>query len=140
MQGAFKAKYRSYKHCYRGYDRSDRPDVLVSGLVERFNGTLKSMLKKMATERPKDWGRCIPSLLCAYREVPQGSLEFSPFEMLCGRTVQGLMQILKELWTKEIKSDEVKTTYQHVLDLKERLQQVCGVAHQNLKEEQKKQK
>ena len=28
-----------------------------NGLVERFNGTLKEMLKKMCAERPKDWDR-----------------------------------------------------------------------------------
>ena len=44
------------------------------------------------------------------------------------------MQILKELWTKEFVSDEVKSTYQYVLDLKERLQETCELAHQNLKE------
>lgn len=26
-----------------------------NGLVEKFNGTLKSMLRKMCSERPKDW-------------------------------------------------------------------------------------
>ena len=28
-----------------------------NGLVERFNGTLKAMLKKLCAERPKDWDR-----------------------------------------------------------------------------------
>jgi len=28
-----------------------------NGLVERFNATLKSMLKRMCSERPQDWDR-----------------------------------------------------------------------------------
>ena len=54
-----------------------------NGLVERFNGTFKTMLKRMCSERPKDLDRYID----AYREAPQESLGFAPFEMLYGRTV-----------------------------------------------------
>ncbi|MES9884609.1 MAG: DDE-type integrase/transposase/recombinase, partial [Sedimenticola sp.] len=89
-----------------------------NGLIERFNGTLKNMLKKKCAEQPKQWDRYIPALLFAYREAPQESLAFSPFELLYGRTVRGgPLTILKELWTSDIQSEEVKTTYQYVLDL-----------------------
>ena len=37
----------------------------------------------------KDWDKLIPYLLFAYREVPQSSTGFSPFELLYGRTVRG---------------------------------------------------
>ena len=37
-----------------------------NGLVERFNGTLKTMLKQMCAERPKDWDRYLDALLFAY--------------------------------------------------------------------------
>ena len=43
----------------------------TDGLVERFNGTLKAMLKKAASEDGRDWDRLLPYLLFAYREVPQ---------------------------------------------------------------------
>ena len=72
-----------------------------NGLVERFNGTLKTMLKKLCAEKPKQWDRYIDPLLFAYREAPQDSLGFSPFELLYGRTLRGPLSILKELWTKE---------------------------------------
>ena len=99
-----------------------------NGLVERFNGTLKMMLKKMCDEKPKDWDRYIGPLLFAYRETPQESTGFAPFEILYGRTVRGPMQILKELWTKEIEHPETKSTYQYVLDLRDRLEQTCQIA------------
>ena len=110
-----------------------------NGLVERFNGTLKTMLVKMCEERPKDWDRYIAPLLFAYREVPQESLGFSPFELLYGRNVRGPMTILKELWTQEEISSEMKTTYEYVLDLRNRLQQTCDLAHQELIRAQKRQ-
>lgn len=111
-----------------------------NGLVERFNGTLKTMLKRMCAEKPKDWDRYLIPLLFAYREVPQESLAFSPFELIYGRTIRGPMQILKELWTKEVDSPEIKTTYEYVLDLKNRLRETCELAQQNLQKAQQKHK
>jgi len=96
---------------------------MCNGLVERFNGTLKMMLRRMCAERLKDWDRYLPALLFAYREVPQESLGFSPFELLYGRTVRGPMRILKEIWTKEGTKPEVKLNFQYVLELQDRLQE-----------------
>ena len=101
-----------------------------NGLVERFNGTLKSMIKKMCEEKPKDWDRYINPLLFAYRETPHEHTGFAPFELLFGRTVRGPMMILKELWTKEVQEPEIKSTYQYVLDLRERLEETCKLAQQ----------
>ena len=52
----------------------------MDGLVERFNQTLKSMLRKSVDKEGKNWDKMIPYLLFAYREVPQSSTGFSPFE------------------------------------------------------------
>ena len=45
--------------------------AMCNGLVEKFNGTVKSMLKRMTHERPGDWDGYIPALMFAYREVSQ---------------------------------------------------------------------
>ena len=50
------------------------------------------MLKKMCQEKPKGWDRYLYAALFVYREVPQTSTGFSPFELLYGRTVHGPMQ------------------------------------------------
>ena len=55
--------------------------------------------------------------------MPQASLGFSPFELLYGRTIRGPMQILYELWAKDGTPDEVKTIYEYVLDLCNRLEE-----------------
>ena len=49
----------------------------TDGLVERFNGTLKGMLRKFVGRGQKDWDEYLPYLLFAYREVPQESTGFS---------------------------------------------------------------
>ena len=89
-------------------------------LVERFNGTLKTMLRRVCEEKPRQWNRFIPALLFAYRESVQESTGFWPFQLLYGRQVRGPLTILKELWTKEIENEEIKTMYQYVVDLRER--------------------
>ena len=105
---------------------------MCNGLVEKFNGTLKNMLKKVCADNPRDWDRYVPALLFAYREAPQESLGFSPFELLYGRTVRGPMAILKDLWTDEVKQPEVSTTYQYVLELRQRLEDTLEVARKEL--------
>ena len=82
---------------------------IYNGLVKRFNGTLKKMLRILCSEQPPQWHRFINPLLFAYREAPQEATGFSPFELLYRRSVRGPVQILKELWTKETDVPEVKT-------------------------------
>jgi len=103
-----------------------------NGLVERFNATLKSMLKRCCQEKPKTWDRFIPAILFAYREVPQESLGFSPFELLYGRTVRGPMHVLKQLWTEEVEDEEVRLSSEYVIDLRNRIEETCNMARQAL--------
>ena len=107
--------------------------AMANGLVERFNGTLKQMLKKMCMDAPLEWDRYLPAVLFAYREVPQDSTKFSPFEMLYGRSVRGPMEILKQVWTDDVPDEETRNTYQYVLELRERLAQTCQLAHEELR-------
>ncbi|GFR71516.1 zinc finger protein [Elysia marginata] len=72
-------------------------------------------------EQPRQWHRYINPLLFAKREVPQESTHFARFELLYGRTVRGPMHILRVLWTKDIEEPNVKSSYEYVLNLRERL-------------------
>ena len=62
----------------------------TDGLGERFNGTLKSMLRNL-TFKNRDWDELLPCILFAYREVPQESTGFSPFELLYGHCIRDEM-------------------------------------------------
>ena len=87
-------------------------------LVEKFNGTLKRMLRRLCHEQPRQWHHFINPLLFACREARQEATGFSPFELLYGRTVRGPVQILKELWSEKEEVSEVTTSYQYVLELR----------------------
>ena len=68
----------------------------------------------------------------AYREVPQESSMFSPFELLYGWPVRGPMTITKELWTKEISDPELLSTCEYVVNLRERLEWTCELVKRNM--------
>ncbi|XP_042870472.1 uncharacterized protein LOC122252196 [Penaeus japonicus] len=102
-----------------------------NGTVERFHSVLKAMLKKLCQDKPQDWDRYLPSVLFAYREVPNDTLKFSPFELLYGRRVRGPLFILHNLWTKDEMDEELKSTYQYVLDLRSKLEESAKLASAN---------
>ena len=110
----------------------------TDGLVERFNQTLKAMLRKTATDEGKDWDKLLPYLLFAYREVPQASTGFSPFELLYGWQVRGPLDILKESWQEDRKSNESVVSY--VMGVQEKLAKLSGLVRENLAAAQKQQK
>lgn len=102
-----------------------------NGLVERFNGTLKTILKRLCSECPKQWDRYLPAVLFAYRTSIQESSGFSPFELVFGRKVRGPMEILQAYWGRE-EEEEIKNVYKYVVDLKQRLQETCDIAQEEL--------
>ena len=61
---------------------------ICNGLVEKFTGTLKRMLRRLCSDQPRQWHRFINPLLFMYREAPQEFTGFSPFDLLYGMTVR----------------------------------------------------
>ena len=110
----------------------------TDGLVERFNKTLKSMLRRAACTEGKDWDKLIPYLLFAYREVTQASTGFSPFELLYGRQVRGPLDVLRETWEASSRSSDSVVSY--VLSVQEKLEKMRFLVRENLLKAQKKQK
>jgi hypothetical protein len=96
------------------------------------------MLKKTAVDEGKDWDKLLPYLLFAYREVPQASTGFSPFELLYGWQVRGPLDILKESWQEDKRSSESVVSY--VLGVREKLSTLSKLAQENLANAQKHQK
>ena len=112
----------------------------TDGLVERFNKTLKSMLRKAVTKEGKDWDKLIPYLLFAYREVPQASTGFSPFELLYGRAVKGPLDIIRDTWSAVGTTSKDESVITHVLTIRERLEKMRNIVKENLEEAQQVQK
>ena len=57
-----------------------------------------------------------------------------------GRSVRGPGMILKELWTKEVNIPEVKSSYEYVTELRERLKDSLKLAQEELEKSQKRYK
>ena len=108
------------------------------GLVERFNQTLKGMLRKVITKEGKDWDKLLPYVLFAYREVPQASMGFSPFELIYGHNVRGPLAVLRESW--EFGEPQDVSVAAHVLQIREQLQQMSDLVNQNMIKSQATQK
>ena len=71
--------------------------------MERFDKTLKHMLKKVMEVDRKNWDQLLPHVLFATREVPQASTGFHPFELLYGneRRPRGLLDIARDTWESQ---------------------------------------
>ncbi|XP_062421516.1 uncharacterized protein LOC134132872 [Pungitius pungitius] len=110
----------------------------TDGLVERFNQTLKSMLRKFVSKSGSDWDQWLPYLLFAYREVPQASTGFSPFELLYGRQVRGPLDLLKERW--EGPKDGKCSVVHYVVQMRARLEEMTSLAQEHLNKAQQTQK
>ena len=110
----------------------------TDGLVEHFNKTLKALLRKLVIKEGRDWDRLLPYVLFAYRDIPQSTTGFSPFELLYCREVRDPLDVLKEQWEAEKRSDE--SVVSHILAIRERMEEMTEIVSANLKEAQQQQK
>lgn len=102
----------------------------TDGLVERFNRTLKNMFPKFVSDTGRDQDKWLWFLLFACWEVPQASTGFSPFELLYGWRVQGPLDLLRK--GLEAASSGEKGIVQHILEMRERLENYMEKAQENL--------
>lgn len=111
----------------------------TNGLVQRFNGTLKQMIRKFITNGTRDWHRWLPFLLFTVREVPQASLGFSPFELLYGRHPRGILDIVRKEWETMAQSIPINPDA-YVTALRAKFKQVAELAQRELVSTQEGQK
>jgi len=110
----------------------------TDGLVERYNQTLKAMLRKVLLTERRSWDKLLPLVMFAYREVPQASTGFSPFELVFGRDVRGTLDVLREEWLPSQEEPNDIATY--VTQLHERMQSAKDIVQHHLQQAQEKQK
>ena len=110
----------------------------TDGLVERFNQTLKMMLKKVLLQERRQWDKMLPMVLFAYREVPQEATGFSPFELMYNRDIQGPLDVLKESWLPG--ADEMNDVAEYVMRVRQRMEDAQDLVYRNLEQMQIKQK
>ena len=66
------------------------------GAIERFHGTLKTMLRKYTVDFGPNWEDGLPMLLFAVRSTVQESTGYSPAELVFGHDVRGPIRMFKE--------------------------------------------
>ena len=112
----------------------------AQGCIENFNASLKKCSLRLCAEKTKQWDTFIGPCLYALRESTHSSTGFSPNECVFGRTLKSSGQLLRQLLTDDQVVPEVKTTYQHVLDLRSKIQDTCELVKNELANSQQKNK
>ncbi|XP_076056332.1 uncharacterized protein LOC143034283 [Oratosquilla oratoria] len=102
-----------------------------NGRVERLHGPLKAALRKMCSEKPRDWHRYLIPTLFALREIPSDRTGFSAFELLYGRTIRGPLSVLRDLWEDRSIKDDDRSTFSYVIELQDKLAESAKIAAQN---------
>jgi len=112
------------------------------GSVERAQGTLEMIIRKLVQQNSKSWDLLIPFVQFSLREVPHSSTGFSPSEMVYGRKFRGLLTILRESWTGHDHMFEYKnmSTAKYMTDLNAKIEATLKLAQENMKTAQAKMK
>lgn len=110
----------------------------TDGMIECWNGTLKGMIRKFVDSDLRNWDQLLPYLLLAYGEVPQGSTEFSSFELLYGWKVRVPLDVMKEMWSDSVLGP--KSVVSYVINIRERLASMRDLVKDNTKEAKLRQK
>ncbi len=110
----------------------------TDGMVERYNATLKSGLRKYIERFGGQWHKSIPYLLFAFRELPHQSTGFSPFELIYGRNPRGPLDVLQEQWREPTKCKESVVSF--LLDTYQKLEAARDLACTTELEEKDKMK
>ena len=102
-----------------------------NGRVERFHSTLKACLRKLCSDKPKEWHRYLIPTLFALREIPSDRTGFSAFELLYGRSVRGPLSVLRDTWEDRKATEDDRSSFQYVIELKNKSEDCAKIAVQN---------
>lgn len=56
----------------------------TNGIVERVNGTLTNILRKLTSQQPSAWSMFVPAAVFAYNISVHSATKFTPFQLLYG--------------------------------------------------------
>lgn len=98
----------------------------ANGLAERYIGTIKELIHKVACDKQKSWWKYLDLIMWALREVPQSSSATPPWMLAFGHLPRGPCAILKDHWTgtESLPLDLAPTTTEYLCKLRERIAEV----------------
>ena len=134
FMGDFDSMLQKYQIDHR-YTSPNHPQA--NGLVERFNGTLCTALRKCAHENTADWDTFIPTVLIGYRCSLQSSTRFSPFYMLYAR--QPVLPVGQGVATVDLEDTSMDVAVDVLINKVSTREQAAAAALQNISKAQEKQ-
>jgi len=108
----------------------------TNGLVERFNRTLKQMLRKVVNNKGRNWDKLLGGVLFAYRSTPHQSTGETPFYLLYGRKPN--LPTALDLTLPMPRFPVVESDYARALE--KELKEARAVAKKNVEVAQRRQK
>ena len=78
----------------------------TDGMVERFNATLKRLLRKLTQNSEVEWDLCLPYVLWSYRGTIHKTTGSSPHQLLFGKQMR--MPLVKRSDTGKAKRRMMK--------------------------------
>ena len=95
----------------------------ANGLAERFVGTVKTLIAKVAADYPKSWHKYLGFLMFSLREVPNESTGLPPWVLALGSLPRGPLSVLKETWCgeRELPPSFQKEPTKYLQDLHDKL-------------------
>ena len=101
----------------------------TDGLVERYNGIIKNMIRRTSKLWHGRWDLALPFLLGELRWIPNTTTGFTPSKLLYGRQLRGLLQMLRQKWTGD---QSAPTSVVHYMtSIQDRLSQIKELANEN---------
>ncbi|CAI5477514.1 unnamed protein product [Closterium sp. Yama58-4] len=127
---------------YHEFSRPDHPQS--SGLIERFQRTLKGALNRLGETNPFEWDEDICWVLLGYRASIHASTKFSPFYLLYGRHPNITGSTLTEWEVKELTElsteEEADAAARYIYDRSSEMELALAKAAENHGKAQEKQK
>ena len=111
----------------------------TDGMVERFNSTLKRLLRKLTQDPKVEWDRCLPYVLWAYRGTVHKTTGFSPYHLLFGKEMRMPLDQMVRYWKGKETNDETGVV-EFIQTLKANMEVVRDLAYERESEEKEKQK
>src|SRR6218665_593036 len=107
--------------------------------LERFHRTLKGMLKGCLETYEGDWDLLLPWVIFGLSRGSSRRIGFSPFELVFGRNVKGVLQLIKKSWLDSNSLDHVKSVNvnEYILSLRDRIRNSLEIVN-DLEEKVKK--
>ena len=107
-----------------------------NGLIERFNGTLASMIRKFVDKNLNNWDKYINLLLAAYRSTTHPATGYTPNMLMFGREVN----LPSDLLYPFPKPEAPPNVHDYVMSMREQMEDCYYLAREALRETAERQK